>query len=257
MTTTFERRIALAGASNIRDLGGYRTADGESTRWRRVFRADALQDLTSEDVAAIMDLRVGDVFDLRTQKEIEVFGTNPLTAHGVRHHHVPFHPQVGTERTEDQAATVPAFDDFAAFAQLYMGMLETAGPALARIFTHLAEEPEEAIVFHCTGGRDRTGMTAALLLGILGVPRETIEADYALTGQYLIMPESRLEKMRQMYGDRMSLRPSGPLPTPGEVIVLALEGLDERYGSPEAYLEQHGVTAEHREALRRSLLDAS
>jgi len=253
MTMTYERRIMLAGATNFRDLGGYETTDGKTVRWRRVFRADALQDLTPEDIAILLELKLGHVFDLRTDMEIEVFGTNPLSEHGVLHHHVPFHPQVGRER--DQAATIPSFDDHAAFAALYLDMLENAGPSLARIFTHLAEESEASAVFHCAGGRDRTGMTAALLLGLLGVPREIIEEDYALTGQYLMFVEARLEKMRQLYGDRVGVRGTGPVETPGEVIRLALAGLDERYGSPERYLEEAGVTAEHREALRGSLLD--
>lgn len=253
MTMTYERRIVLQGASNFRDLGGYENAEGKTVRWRRVFRADALQDLTPEDVALILEMGIGHVFDLRTDREIEVFGTNPLVERGVVHHHVPFNPNVGQPR--DEAATIPAFDDYAAFSQLYLGMLETAGPSLARIFTHLAEEPEAGAVFHCAGGRDRTGMTAALLLGILGVPRPTIVEDYSLTGQYLVIPEARLAKMRELYGDRVGSRPPGPLHTPGEVLELTLAAMDQEWGSPERYLEASGVTPEHREALRRSLLE--
>lgn len=253
MTMIYERRIMLAGATNFRDLGGYETTEGKTVRWRRVFRADALQDLTPEDISVLLELKLGHVFDLRTDMELEAFGTNPLGDHGVLHHHVPFQPKVGVER--DQAATVPSFEDHAAFAALYLNMLEAAGPSIARIFTHLAEESEASAVFHCTGGRDRTGMTAALLLGLLGVPRETIEEDYALTGQYLMFVEARLEKMRALYGDRIGTSTSGPVTTPGEVIMLALAGLDERYGSPEAYLAEAGVTDEHRDALRRVLLD--
>lgn len=253
MTTMFERRIALAGASNFRDLGGYATEDGKTVRWRKVFRSDALQDLTPEDASLLVGLGLGDVFDLRTTDEIEMFGTNPLGEHGVRHHHVPFNGHLGP--AHQRAASVPDFDDHVGFADMYLTMLAGAGPSVARVFTHLAEGPEQAIVFHCAGGRDRTGMTAALLLGALGVSRETIEADYELTGQYLMMPAERLERMRALYGDRpWNLKP-GPLATPPEVIRLTLQRLDAEYGSPEAYLAQSGVTADHIAALRRNLLE--
>ncbi|MCA9850099.1 MAG: tyrosine-protein phosphatase [Dehalococcoidia bacterium] len=252
MTMTYERHIPLAGATNFRDLGGYRAADGRTVRWRRVFRSDALHDLTADDFAVLRDLGVGDVFDLRTAHELDTWGIGILTEHGLRHHHVPFNPSRGAQ--PGQVVTVPAFDDFEAFTQLYLDMLEEAGPSLGRVFTHLAESPEQGAVFHCTGGRDRTGMTAAFLLGVLGVPRETIAEDYALTGQYLVIPEVRRARMQEMYGSRPSLISEGPVVTPSEVITMTLAALDERYGSPEGYLESVGVTAEHREALQHALL---
>jgi protein-tyrosine phosphatase len=254
MTMTYDRRIALTGASNFRDLGGYVSQDGRTVRWRRVFRADALHDLTPEDVEQIASLGIGDVFDLRTEKEIEVFGTNPLIERGIRHHHVPFVAEVGV--TQNPGA-VPATrldpEDHGGYATMYLDMLERGKGTVARILTHLADGPEAGAVFHCTGGRDRTGMTAALILEVLGVPRGVIEADYALTTEYLTFPEERRERMRALYGTP-TVVPSGPLYTYAEVMRMTLAGLDERYGSPAGYLEETGVTAQHQEALRHTLL---
>ncbi|MCB9483303.1 MAG: tyrosine-protein phosphatase [Dehalococcoidia bacterium] len=254
MTMTFERRILLKGASNFRDLGGYATTEGKTVTWRRIFRADALTDLAPEDVAAILDLNIGDVFDLRTAKELEFLGTNPLVEHGVRHHHVPFVPEIGLDR--DGAAVPaarPAPDDHAAHATGYLEMLERGKGTVGRVLTHLAEAPEQGAVFHCTGGRDRTGMTAALILSVLGVPRATIEADYALTTEYLEFNEDRRNRMQELFGPITV--PAGRLVTYAEVMRLTLAGLDERYGSPEAYLEDAGVTRDHQDALRRTYLD--
>lgn len=259
--TVPERRIVLTGASNFRDIGGYPTADGRTTRWRRVFRADALQDLTPDDVRLLAAFNLGDVFDLRTLRELEVFGTNPLVAHGVRHHHLPFVTDIGIPaaggaagEAAPTAPPAPAPDDHAAHAQHYLDMLERSKPALRRILGHLAAAPEQSVVFHCTGGRDRTGLTAALLLEVLGVPREVIVTDYALTTRYLEHPPSRIEQMRALFGDRIA--PSGgPVATRAEVMALTLAGLDARYGSPRTYLETAGVGVDQQEALRRALLE--
>lgn len=254
MTTMLERRIALMGATNFRDLGGYATETGQTVKWRRIFRADSLHELTPEDVATIVDLRIGDVFDLRTARELEVFGANPLIERGVRHHHVPFVPDLGQPAgTAAVPVTRPEPDDHQGHAEGYLRMLEGGKQTVARILTHLAEAPEDGAVFHCTGGRDRTGMTAALILSALGVARPTIEADYALTTEYLEFNEARRAQIQQIFG--AATVPSGRLATHAEVMHFTLAGLDERYGSPEAYLEDAGVTRDHQEALRRAFLD--
>lgn len=254
---TPERRIVLAGASNFRDVGGYETQDAKRVRWRRVFRADALHDLTPEDVDVLATMGLGDVFDLRTARELEVFAGTPLATRGVRHHHVPFVPEVGGGRNEGAlpaaATAVPLQQGHQAHAERYLEMLEGAKPAAQRVLAHVAETAD-ACVFHCTGGRDRTGLTAALLLSVLGVPRTVIAADYALTTQYLVFSEQRLERMRALFGERVT-RTGGAPATHAEVMTLTLEGLDARYGSPAAYLEDAGVTSDHQQSLCRALLE--
>lgn len=253
-TSEFERRIALAGATNFRDLGGYASSDGRTVRWRQVYRADALHDLTPEDVEALSEIGLRHVLDLRTARELEAFGTNPLTVRGIQHHHVPFVPEVGADR--NQAAMPNArewLNDVQLHASHYLDMLELAKPSVARVLTHVAEFPGEGAVFHCTGGRDRTGMTAALLLEVLGVDRETIAEDYALTSQYLVFSVERRERMRAFFGGIVSTDDIPP--AQAAVMSLTLAGLDERYGSVEAYLQDAGVTSEHRDSLRASLLE--
>ncbi len=249
-----ERLVPLAGASNFRDLGGYVGAEGATVRWRRVFRADALHDLTDPDIEAVLSLGVGDVFDLRTARELEFFGINPLTERGVRHHHTPLMPEITVRppsRHDEQPSFGLATDE--EHAERYLEMLDTGKPALERILAHLAAGPDAAVVFHCTGGRDRTGLTAALLLSALGVSRDVIAQDYELTHHFLHFTPERRERMRALWGVSIS---NGTPPTRAEVMRLTLAALDAEYGSPDGYLDEAGVTADVRAQLRHQLLEA-
>ncbi len=137
-------------------------------------------------------------------------------------------------------------------AEGYLSMLDRGQPAVARVFSHLAARPAGATVFHCTAGKDRTGMVAALLLTALGVDEDTIAADYALTAQHLVFDEARAEQMAAFYG--MPARAGAVFANP-DVIRLALAGLAERYGSAVDYLEAAGVGAAQLDALRADLLE--
>lgn len=244
------RGVTLEGATNFRDLGGYRTTAGHVVRTGLIYRSDSLQDLTPVDVERLLDLRLGEVLDLRSSREVEVFGTTPLTDHGVQRHHIGF-------LAEPLAAPVAGEPsepgDHEAIAAHYLDLLEGAKPSVRRAFTSMAEAQTHAVVFHCTAGRDRTGLTAALLLSLLGVDEETIATDYQLTERYLRFPESRLERLRALFGDRITLSAEPP-PTPAAAMLGTLAGLAERYGSPQHYLRDAGVDADVAAALRARLL---
>lgn len=249
------RLVDLEGATNFRDVGGYRTITGRTVRPGLVYRSDSLQDLTTDDVQRLLDLRLGEVLDLRSMREVEMFGATPLTDHGVERHQVGFfrEPLPAPDPAAPGAQSIPPSDDHGAVAEHYLELLEHAKPALRRAFTEIAEAERHAVVFHCTAGRDRTGLTAALLLSTLEVDVETIAADYQLTERYLRFPEHRLAQMRALFGDRIALVQGTP-PTPAGVMRLTLTGLAERYGTPIEYLREAGVDGNIIAALRSRLL---
>ena len=249
------RLVELEGATNFRDVGGYRTSDGRTVRTGLVYRSDSLQDLTPGDVRRLLELRLGEVLDLRSVREVETFGATPLTEHGVERHQVGFfrEPLPTPDPAAPGAHSIPPSGDHAAVAARYLELLEQAKPALRRAFTEIAEAERHAVVFHCTAGRDRTGLTAALILSVLDVDVETIAADYQLTERYLRFPEHRLAKMRALFGDRIALAQGTPA-TPAGVMRLTLSGLAERYGTPIEYLREAGVDGDIVSALRGRLL---
>ncbi len=174
------RDPGLAGPSNFRDLGGYATADGRTVRWGRIYRSDALR-LTDDDVHVLRE-RIGlrAIIDLRTAWEfgnLEGGGKAPyverLARVGARRFHIPIIDETRMRRQVSEERPPGA--------RGYSKMLERGAPALGEAFALIADPDLQPLVFHCAAGKDRTGILAALLLGILGVDDETIIADYALS----------------------------------------------------------------------------
>jgi protein-tyrosine phosphatase len=135
-----------------------------------VFRSNSLHDLTPSDVAAFRDdLRISTIVDLRGPQEIAREGPGPLDGIAVRRLNLPL---------LDEATDHPgAYDDP---AERYRGYLRVAGDNVVRALTTMADADALPLVFHCTAGRDRTGVVAAILLGCLGVHTADIVADYTV-----------------------------------------------------------------------------
>lgn len=172
-----ERHLPLTGVANFRDLGGYPVADGRTTRWRTMFRADGLGQLTADDVTILRDLELRTVLDLRTPVELDERGRYPVESHPVRFHHVSL-----IDRTWDvEQARAEDLPPAEFLHRQYTAMLAESGDRFAAALTLLADRDAVPAVFHCAAGKDRTGLLAMLVLGSLGVDRATIVADYALT----------------------------------------------------------------------------
>jgi protein-tyrosine phosphatase len=172
------RVVPLFAVHNFRDLGGYPTADGRETRWRRLFRADGLYRLTDDDARSVVGLGVRTVIDLRTANEVQTRGTFPVDDHDVAYHHLPV-----IDATWGETAT-PEIDDVVEFlVWAYREMLAEAAPRFADAMTLLADASVLPAVFHCAAGKDRTGILSALVLGSLRVDSDIIAADYGLTHQ--------------------------------------------------------------------------
>jgi len=171
----YDRLIALDGAHNVRDLGGYNTADGGSTRWRSVLRGDALHDLSAADIEALIGHGLTTVIDLRNAHEIAA-QANPFVGHDrVRYHNTPVFSALAP--VEMMAEATASFD----MGDRYCQAIDNCQPAIAEVLNIIADAPEGAVLFHCSAGKDRTGVISALLLANAGVDEATIIEDYALT----------------------------------------------------------------------------
>jgi protein-tyrosine phosphatase len=173
------RRLDLEGPVNFRDLGGYVAADGRTVRRRHLFRSDALHRLTEADVEQVHALGVTAVIDFRTSHELETSGWGGIELLDAQHLHLP---------TFD--TTRPLLDDeeivktLVSAPDAYMSMLRNGANAYATALRHVSAS-EDPVVFFCAAGKDRTGVFAALVLGLVGVTDDDIVADYALTGEVI------------------------------------------------------------------------
>jgi protein-tyrosine phosphatase len=238
------RRLAWEGCLNARDLGGYPTADGGETRWGTVVRSDSLAALTEAGQAALADYGVRAIIDLRLQSEQDE-QPNPYAEpgdHGIGYRNVSI---------IDPAAGFPP--DTITLAENYLWMLDRFRSQVAEVMAAIADAPDGAVLIHCAAGKDRTGLISALLLGLVGVPAETIAADYALTAEYLRpRDEEWLEHGPGERAEREAL--AARFAPTAEVMLEVLRGLTGRYGGVEQYLADAGVGPEHVARLRDRLL---
>jgi protein tyrosine/serine phosphatase len=238
------RHIALEGAVNFRDLGGYRAADGRHVRWRTLFRADGLSNLTPADHAVIRRLGVATVVDLRTTFEVER-GRFPVEEIPVGFHHVPLLEAVPEAEAFERA---PGF-----LATQYREIAAQAAPRIGEILRLLARRHAHPVVVHCTAGKDRTGVLVAVLLGILGVDDETIVADYALSARAMATLRQRLAERYPEARPQIEQATELFSAEPSNISSL-LTDLRRRHGSIDGYARSAGVGDGELAALRDVLL---
>ena len=256
-----DRHVQLTGATNLRDVGGVRTADGRWVRMGLVFRSDSLAHLTDQDLAGLSGLGLRTLYDLRSQAERAADPDRLPDGVDVRIADVaPETPNFGPQMAQD-----PRMADYlksmaaqgpAGMAQFYRRFV-TAEPALAayRILFHgLAQPRALPALFHCSAGKDRTGWGAAVLMTLLGVPRDAVMKDYLASNQYLAavsramaakMPDP---KMLEALAPLMQNRP--------DYLDAAFDEADQRYGSFEGYLHRGlGLSDADIQAIRANFLE--
>ncbi|WP_395327673.1 tyrosine-protein phosphatase [Novosphingobium sp. BL-8H] len=178
-----QRLLPLEGGRNFRDLGGYRTADGHTVKWGLLFRSGSMVDLTTGDLAYLNKLGLKTVCDYRDKNERKAepmpwaAGTGPTVfADDYDGMAIGLMPKDLSKITPEGATTM--------MASSYPMMLKTFAPQFKRMFAQLLAG-NAPLAFNCSAGKDRTGVSSALLLTALGVPRDTVIQDYLLTNTYL------------------------------------------------------------------------
>jgi protein-tyrosine phosphatase len=239
-----DRRIRLPGTVNLRDLGGYRTADGGTTRWRTLLRSDSLHRLDDSGRAALTDLGLRTVIDLRTDQEVQAT-PSALDGTGARTYHVPLFDASAVGNLEPELAAV------------YRYMIDNCGPAIATAVNRLCASSALPGLVHCTAGKDRTGLVSALVLEAVGVPDDVIAADYAMSDAYLDPSAAKtISSIRAIsgVGRWLDLGAMGAQP---QIIRDALDRIRTRDGSVTAYLERNGLARADLISLRRALVAPS
>jgi len=244
---TTSTRLPLEGAYNFRDLGGLQGYGGRRIPNRRVFRADRLTRLTEADTALLESLSIGRVFDLRSDLEVAQDGAGDFSTAAGRHRHVPL-VKVSLSITDARIDWTKVD-----LQSRYLEMLDEGAPVIREVLEHLAADAAPATVFHCTGGKDRTGVLAAVLLRTLGVEDATIVSDYAISEIHLkpFVEASRAMMESEGIDPQIVFYLCG---SPAERMSRMLVDMDSRWGSVEGYLDWTGMDRATVEALRRRLL---
>jgi protein-tyrosine phosphatase len=220
------RHLALQGASNFRDLGGYPTNDGRTTRWRHIFRSNHLGQLTAADVEIVRALGIRSAFDFRGVEEraAGVCVVNEITVHSL-----PIEPSVvAALRAELARGTLTAPVALELMRESYRNYVRHHTHSFRELFGHLLED-HAPLVIHCTAGKDRTGFASALILHALGVPEDVIAEDYLLTNRHYKRDATAAidlpDDVRNAIGNVES-----------SYLAAAFEAVGEEYGDLETYL---------------------
>lgn len=239
------RFVELEGCLNFRDLGGYRTDDGRMVRWRRLFRSDALHALSPAAAARVRsELGVRMVVDLRSWDELDETGKGAIHRLDIQIHHEPLFTDLSPEIRPIEIPSDPN--------QFYVFILRASQSAIARVLMRVADS-EHPAVFHCAAGKDRTGVIAAVLLGLLGVRDEDIVDDYAQTGLNI---ETILDRLRESetYQTRFARLPHGTLKADPQMMSELLLWVRSEYGDMRSYARAAGLSDATMHRLEEMLL---
>jgi len=250
MAEKYPRQITFESLANFRDLGGYRTYNGRTVAWRRLFRCGDLRHMTQSDFKKLKEeIKLATVIDLRSAQEIERHGVGLVSEADVRYHSVPF--IAGTSRAEDEKL----FRQCKNMGEFYLHIVrhKNFGGQIIAALEIIAERENHPLVFYCAVGKDRTGILASMLLSVIGVQDADIIEDYSLSGPYM-------EKLLQLINSHPKMAEGAkPLPdyfweaTP-ESMELFLTTLRKEYGSITGYLEFVGCQPSLVKRLERALL---
>jgi protein-tyrosine phosphatase len=241
-----QRTDGLPGCFNFRDLGGHRTKKGETVRWRRLFRADAPRVVDDAECRELERLELATLIDLRTDDEIATRGC-VLHPYAGDYYHLPLLATVPHE-TELASWSSPGF-----VTASYRRMLDEGADAMREIIAVLSDPASYPVLFHCSAGKDRTGVVAAVLLGALGVSGSDIVTDYARSGPAMA---EMLAWMRVEYPDAGdALDATAPALLSAEPASMAglIKAVRRDFGSFNGYVRALGVDSAIPH-LRRALL---
>jgi protein-tyrosine phosphatase len=252
-----ERRVPFQGTVNFRDLGGYETTSGKRVRWGTVFRSDSLARLTMRDQGLLIRMGMKVVFDFRTPNEVKK-APDLLPEHGqIDYVHLPvvhgeFDSVAALKRLSEGDASWLT-ENF--MVDGYLRNIEEFADVWGVVINRLAETQNRPLVFHCTGGKDRAGVCAALVLLALGVPEETVVYDHGLSNIFIAEVLKKINTRIKSFGvDPERVAPY--FTAPRTCILAFLSHIRKAYGSAGRYLrEKAGVSDEKQALLKEALLE--
>ena len=234
------RWLDVPGAYNVRDLGGYRTADGRTTRWRAFLRADSLHNLSESTKNGLIEYGVRTVIDLRRTNETVETPNGLAGMEGVEYLHMNM---IGDTNPPGYDAPPPGEWSTAAWtSNIYRVLLDQRQGVISESLVTLANSKGHTAIYHCAAGTDRTGIISALLLGLAGVPDNTIVDDYALSAHGLRRRYLAEGIPEFLAGKDFTQEEPPEILAPPLAMERTLQHLSDKYGGIESYVRHIGLT---------------
>ena len=245
------RHLELEGTVNTRDVGGYATADGRQTRWGQLLRSDSLHELSPASQQTLIDFGLRSVLDLRKSREMQekrnaFFGSDQ----GVTYYH---QNMVGDTLIREREDIPKGLDYVEHMRWSYSVVLDRRKSHIHDTLVLLSQEGTLPALVHCAGGTERTGLIVGLVLGIVGVPDETIAEDFALTAR--LTYDQYLKTHPEVDADSYSLQDHQDRVCRPDTMLAVLRTLEERYCGVVGYARNIGMSEEQIEALREAMVE--
>lgn len=224
--------IELENAYNVREIGGYKTSDGKVIKNNLFLRADCLGNLSQKDIDTLITYGLGSVIDLRSANELEQ-RPNPFNNYtNIKYINIPFMADTNSNNIQD-ATKIMMENPKEMMPMFYINILKNSTQRIKNAFIFIEENLDKTTLFHCTAGKDRTGVLAMLLLGLCGVSKEDIIANYIVTFEN--------NKKNPNYTTIAKELPLGILLSEREYIIPAIEYIENHFNSYYDYLLSTGI----------------
>lgn len=249
------RRLMMKGLYNARDLGGFPTQDGKTTRFGVFIRSEAPVGLPEEDLRYLEDYGVVASMDFRSTMETEARPSD-------LRERMTYYPRPLFNEAAIIGAKKPPMPKKLSWGEQYISMAEDSR-AWALDVLELAANCPGALLYHCTTGKDRTGLMTCYLLSIAGVQRADIAADYSVSQVYLEPVYEKIRSGKMQLGPKPQNGEKAPGPkmdeaffqTPAAAMTTLIDYLDEKYGGVVEYLKEIGVREETLEKIRGKFVE--
>lgn len=243
------RFYELEGARNFRDFGGYVTEEGRQVAWGRLFRSNQPAAMTDAAYARVSSLAIATVVDFRTEAERMADPTNWQAEPAPEFLLLPMGSTGAFVELDAQVQAAIEAEDTEALralgAEVYRRMPTEYSKEFGELLRSLASEQSLPVLLHCHAGKDRTGLGAALILSLLGVPRDTVMADYLYSNDRLLNDGVARSPIERMYWG-----------VEADWLQASFAAIEGQYGSVDRYIEVAlGIDAERRASIRKNLLD--
>ncbi|MDE1190778.1 MAG: tyrosine-protein phosphatase [Arachidicoccus sp.] len=253
ITDSAKREVKLQGAVNFRDLGGYQTKDGKHVKWGKIYRSAALNNLTEEDLQTLENLKIAVDADFRGPYEVSLAPDRiPGNVHrislpaGSKDAGKPSNLKQMLSAKDKDSGIIAFYSNTSILRDRYKPVFDSL----------LSISPDSALLFHCSAGKDRTGIGAALVLYVLGVQQETIWNDYLASNYYrrntIIKDSAQMVNVFHISPDQAKNLAG----VKREYLQATYDAINKQYGSLDNFLKQDlGLNNSKIKELRRKYLE--
>ncbi len=237
----------LESTPNFRDLGGYSSSFGGHVKEEALYRSNSLAMLSEDDIKLILEKGIRTVIDLRTDFEIHRGQSRLSGVEGVGYYKISLIDNVHSQDHKTFEKNMPK-----SMGELYKNLLDNSSQSIVNVFEIILENSDNAVVFNCTAGKDRTGVIAALILDLLRVGREDIVEDYTITEKLM---EPVVAKVKEDYNRATGkTMPDYLFESKQESIEEFLDHLYDNYTNAQEYLIKNGFGKEKIEKFKKTYL---